>query len=189
MPRLSAKQVTTVEEAEEVQTTFEAWPAGKYKAVFDRIDIRDSQAGNEYWSAVFRDFEDIDGEKQRGRQWLNIQLPQSKMPKDYLPKKMRDDGLTVKEVLADEELTEKRETSWKQYQGLVAARLKEFYGAFGYTPDSDTEEFEGEECGIELSVITQNFGRNQGKKVNQIERVFPVEDLGWDDSDGGGQDF
>lgn len=181
MPKLSAKQASAVEEADEVQLGFEAWPDGRYKATLDSVEERESQAGNMMWNAVFRDFINVDGEKMRGRQWLRLMLPQTKMPKDYLPVKMRDKGLTVAE-LSDKEKEERAE-AWKNYQNMVAARIKEFFAAFGYASGSDTEEVEGMECGVNIGHETQQMGRNAGKVVNVINGLFPVEDLGWDDDE------
>lgn len=182
MPKLSARQATQVDEAEEVQTGgFEAWPDGRYRAVLDSVEERDSAAGNKYWSAAFRDFENEDGEKQRGRQWYRLMLPITKMPKDYLPGKMRNDGLTVKDVLDDPDLKEEREKSWKQYQNLTAARIKEFFAAFGLTADSETEEAEGLSCGVQVGHETQQAGANKGAIRNTVVRVFPESELGWDE--------
>lgn len=181
MPKLSAKQAAAVESAEEVQLGFEAWPDGWYKATFDSVEERESQAGNTYWAAVYRDFINEDGEKMRGRQWQNINLPINKMPKDWLPVKMREKGLTVAE-LSDKEQEERAE-AWKNYQNMTAARIKEFFGAFGFASDSETEEVEGMECAVKIGHETQQFGRNAGNVVNKILSTKPVEDLGWDDTE------
>jgi hypothetical protein len=188
MPKLTAKQTKTIEEAKEVSTSFEAWPSGKYIGTLREVEERTGkESGNAYWSVEFEDFVDLDGEKYPGRQWYNVMLPISKMPKDYLPKKMRDKGLAVSDL--DDDQLEEREAAWENYQGMVAARIKEFFAAFGYTSDSDTDEMVGEQCIVIIGQQTQQVGQNKGKVVNVVNGVEPLASVGLDDDEGGGQDF
>jgi hypothetical protein len=189
MPKLTAKQTKVIDEAKEVSTTFEAWPSGKYVGVLREVEERTGkESGNPYWVAEFEDFVDLDGEKYPGRQWYNVMLPITKMPKDYLPKKMRDKGLAVSDL--DAEQLEEREAAWENYQGMVAARLKEFFGAFGYTTNSDTDEMLGDSCIVVIGQQTQQMGKNKGKIVNTVDGVEPLSSVGMDeDDDSGSQDF
>jgi len=173
MPKLTSKLVKAAAEAKEVNTSFEAWPAGKYIATLAKVDTRESKAGNEYWVAEFSNFEDLDGKKYPGRQWLNINLPIAEMPADWLPKKMRDAGETVESV--DQEA---RTESWENYQGMTVGRIKEFFEAFGFTIDSDTDELIGEQCIVKIGQETSNYGQRKGERVNTVAGLAPLESAG-----------
>jgi hypothetical protein len=177
VPKLTTKQNKAVDGAKEVSTSFEAWPKGKYIATLAAVEEREGkESGNKYWSAEFCDFTDLAGEKVSGRQWLNIMLPITKMPEDYLPKKMKDKGYTVEDLTEEQE--EARQEAWDNYQGLVAARIKEFFGAFGFTPDSDTDEVVGEQCVVLIGQETQQMGRNAGKIVNTVNGLAHLSTVG-----------
>jgi hypothetical protein len=98
------------------------------------------------------------------------------MPEDYLPKKMKDKGYTVEDLTEEQE--EARQEAWDNYQGLVAARIKEFFGAFGFTPDSDTDEVLGEQCVVIIGQETQQMGRNAGKIVNTVNGLAHLSTVG-----------
>lgn len=190
MAKLNARQLAQVEAADKSQSGgFEAWPDGWYRATLDRVEERESQAGNMMWNLTFRDVTNEDGEKMRGSLWHRLMLPITKMPKDYMPKKFLDEGLTVKDL--DEEQLEERQKSWDTYQNITAARIEEFFTAFGLTNDSDAEEAVDMECAVKVGHETANFGSRKGDVVNNVRQLKSLDELGWDESvpDGDGPGF
>ena len=59
-------------------------------------------------------------------------------------------------------------------------RLKQVFNAFGYTPDSDTDEMLGEWVGVYVTQEVQQQGKNAGRKVNDIQYVFEFDPADWD---------
>lgn len=62
----------------------------------------------------------------------------------------------------------------------AAGFLKGFFEAFGYTPDSDTDEMLGEWCVIYVSQEPQAQGKNAGTMRNQIDRFAEFDPAEWD---------
>lgn len=155
MPKLASALQSQVESAPSAGDGFAPLAPGKYVATLKNVDAKTSNAGNPMWVAEFEDLLDLDGNKQPGRQWYNLNLPTSETPPE---------GYT------------KGEEKWQQYQRLCAGRIKDFFQAFGYTPDSDTEEMIGERVMIRLSVRTIQSGARAGQETNSIEAVLPLDD-------------
>lgn len=168
MPKLSTKHQKKAEAAEEYsEREYEPLPPGKYTAVLEDVEVREGrESGNEYWSAEFRDIEDLDGEEQSGRLWYRLMLPIDKMPKDYRPKSRQKKGETEEEWIA---------RSWKAYQDITAGRIKSFFSAFGFSLDSDTEELQGERVGIVVGITTMQQGPRKGQQTNEITSVFALD--------------
>jgi len=173
MPKLASKIANATESAEVVHGggDFEPLPKGKYLAKLTEVSVRDEK--NKYdapqWSAEFQEIHTLDGEKQPGRQWLNLTLPTtSKMHPAYA----------------------NGQEKWEKYQAMLLGRLKAFFEAFGYTPDSDTDEMLGEWAVITLSISTIQSGPNQGKLRNEVTDIEEVpedfeapEDSEYDEND------
>jgi hypothetical protein len=176
MPKLAAKTRKKVAKAEAVAGgDFEPLAPGKYIATLAGVEAKTSNAGNPMWVAEFEEIHDLDGDRQPGRQWYNLNLPVDTMPDDYEPKRLRK-GQT-------------REDSWENYQRLCEGRLKGFFEAFGYEVDSDTDEFVGEQCVIIIGVRTITQGARAGEKTNQVNGVAPLDSVDYEGAeDGGGED-
>lgn len=167
MPKLAAKDRKKVAKAQAVGGDFEPLKPGKYIAELSAVEAKNSAAGNPMWVAEFTDIHNLDGEKQPGRQWYNLNLPTSDTPPD---------GYT------------KGEEKWQQYQGLCAGRIKAFFEAFGYSEDSDTDEMIGERVVLQIGVRTIQNGARAGEETNSVNGVQPLDSVDYegadDDEDG-----
>lgn len=86
-----------------------------------------------------------------------------------------------------------RKKPGKQWVNLVHLdnsmwKVKQFFDAFGYETNSDTDEMLGERCRLNLSVGEQLQGKNAGQLRNNIETMLPLleGDYGYGQSSGGG---
>lgn len=68
-------------------------------------------------------------------------------------------------------------SAWKQ---------KQFFNAFGYSLDSDTDEMIGEVCVLHIGQEIQKRGKRAGETVNKINRLAPYEPDAWDGIEVGG---
>jgi hypothetical protein len=165
MPKLSAKDRKKVDKATAVSGEFEPLKPGKYVATLSGVETKKSNAGNPMWVAEFEEIHSLDGEKQPGRQWYNLNLPTTDTPPDDY---------------------EKTAEKWEQYQRLCEGRLKAFFEAFGYEVDSDTDEFVGERCVLVVGVRTIQSGPRAGEATNSVNGVKPLDSVEFeDDGDGG----
>jgi len=164
MPKLAAKMRKKVEKATATTGEFEPLTPGKYIAELSEVEAKASSGGAPMWVAEFTNLHNLEGEKQPGRQWYNLMLPQESMPDDY----------------------EKGEEKWDQYQDLCEGRLKGFFEAFGFSVDSDTDEMIGERCVLIVGVRTIQRGERAGQKVNQVNGVKPLDSVDFEDADGDG---
>ncbi len=169
MPKLAAKVAKKVAKAEASSGEFQPLPPGKYLATLTEVEAKKSNAGAPMWVAEFEDITNSDDEVQPGRQWYNLMLPQDKMPEDYKPKRSKKSP----------------EEAWESYQELCHGRLKAFFEAFGYSTDSDTDEFIGEQCVLQIGIRTIQNGARAGEKTNSVNAVLSAED--WE-SEGGSSD-
>lgn len=169
MPKLAAKDRKKVAKAEAVGGGFEPLKPGKYVATLSAVEAKISGAGNPMWVAEFEEIHNLDGDKQPGRQWYNLNLPTT----DVMP-----DGY------------EKGQEKWEQYQSLCSGRLKAFFEAFGYSVDSDTDEMIGERCVLQIGVRTIQNGARAGESTNSVNGVAPFDSVDYEgeDSDGDGAD-
>lgn len=165
MPKLSAKDRKKVDKAQAVSGEFEPLKPGKYVATLASVEAKKSNAGNPMWTAEFEEIHSLDGEKQPGRQWYNLNLPTTDTPPDDY---------------------EKTEEKWVQYQRLSEGRLKAFFEAFGYEVDSDTDEFIGERCVIIVGVRTIQKGERAGESTNSVNGVKPLDSVEYEGEDGEG---
>ena len=167
MPKLAAKDRKKVKKAEAVSGGFEPLKPGKYVAQLSAVEAKNSAAGNPMWVAEFDEIHDLDGERQPGRQWYNLNLPTTDTPPD---------GYTGKGKKSPEE-------SWAQYQELCAGRLKAFFEAFGYTEDSDTDEMIGERAVIQIGIRTIQNGPRTGETTNSVNGVLPLDSVDYEGGD------
>ncbi|QXJ40733.1 hypothetical protein [Curtobacterium phage Parvaparticeps] len=152
MPRLQDNMANAVENTEATHGgDFEPLPAGKYLARLAKVEERNTRAGAPAWNAEFEEIHRLeDLEKQPGRQWLNLNLPQGKkMPQSYT----------------------KGQEKWDQYQNLSKGRLAAFFEAFGFTADSDTDEMIGEWAVIVLTITTIQQGPKAGQRTNSVQDI------------------
>lgn len=165
MPKLSAKDRKKVEKSKAVSGDFEPLKPGKYVAQLDEVVAKKSNAGNPMWVAEFSEIHSLDGEKQPGRQWYNLNLPTTDTPPDDY---------------------DKTAEKWEQYQRLCEGRLKAFFEAFGYEVDSDTDEFIGERCVLTIGVRTITKGERAGEPTNSVNGVKPLDSVEYAEGEGGG---
>lgn len=166
MPKLSAKDRKKVAKAEAVGGGFEPLKPGKYVATLSNVEAKTSSAGNPMWVAEFEEIHNLDGDKQPGRQWYNLNLPTSDTPPDGYAKGAE---------------------KWEQYQRLCEGRIKQFFEVFGFTEDSDTDEMIGERCVLVLGVRTIQNGARAGEVTNSVNGIAAFDSVnyeGEDDEDG-----
>ena len=157
MPKLDKTMVKAVESAEITGGDFALIEPGRYFATLAKVDVRDGNYGGAQWSAEFNEITDVNGKRLPGRQWLNLNLPVAgAMPASYT----------------------NGEDKWQKFQAVSAARLKQFFEAFGYTTDSDTDEMIGETAVIEIEIRTIQNGPRRGEQVNSVKNVLPASKLG-----------
>lgn len=176
MPKLAKKMAKQASEAKEVSEGFEPLPAGKYIATLAGVEERVAQSTKApMWGIEMEDLQDLDGEEQPGRQFTNLVLPgdDNKMPDDY------EGNSRSKKSLEDQ---------WANRNEFLAGKLKQFFEAFGYTTDSDTDELIGERCVIALSVETIGAGKRKGQLGNQITGFYPLDSVDFEDADGDADD-
>lgn len=175
MPKLAAKARKGVEKAQAVSGGFELLKPGKYVAELSNVEAKKSAAGNPVWSAEFNEIHALDGERQPGRQWYNLNLPSDVMPEDYKPKSGNKSP----------------EEAWESYQSLCNGRLKAFFEAFGFSIDSDTDEMIGERAVLQIGVRTIQNGPKKGEDTNTVNGVFPLDSVEYAESgsDGDSDEF
>lgn len=172
MPKLAAKVRKKVEKAKAVSSDFEPLSPGKYVGTLSAVEAKDSSAGNAMWAIEFEDIHDLDGERQPGRQWMNLMLPQDVMPEDYKPKSGKKSP----------------KDAWEAYQAMTEGRIKQFFEAFGFTVDSDTDEMIGEKCVLQIGIRTIQNGPKAGQKSNQVNGVAPLDSIDFEAGEGEGED-
>lgn len=165
MPKLAPAAAKAVEAAEAVHGggDFEPLPEGKYLGRLSDVKVRDqlNKYGAPQWSAEFQDLHDLVSlETAPGRQWLELTVPTgSKVPGNYTngPEK------------------------WAKYQAMVQGRLNAFFEAFGYTPDSDTDEMLNEWAILTVKITTIQQGPKEGQLTNRVVDIEAVpEDFDWE---------
>lgn len=153
MPKLPTTEVNTVNNTEAAfGGNFEPLKPGFYLAQLRGVEVRDSKRGGSYWSVEFHNIYSLDGEKQPGRQWMNLNLPSVKPL----------DGQT--------------ESKHETYNRMSRQALAGFFEAFGYTADSDTDEMLGEWAVLQIGVRTIQSGPRAGEKANQVTALKAVPD-------------
>lgn len=155
MAKLNAAEAQKVQNTEPVRGgAFELLPAGSYLARLRSVEARQSTNGHPQWSVRWEEIHDFDHERYPGMQFMDLNLPQAKMPSNY----------------------EKGPDKWEKYQGMCRGRLSAFFDALGYTADSDTDEMIGEWAVIVVSQTTIQRGPKQGEKRNEVRDVQPIPD-------------
>jgi hypothetical protein len=128
---------------------------GRYFATLTNVDVREGKYGPQ-WSAEFSDIHDAKGMRQPGRQWYNLNVPvDGHMHPAY----------------------QNGEDKWAKFQDVNRSKMKQFFEAFGYTTDSDTDEMVGEKISIDIEIRTIQSGPRTGERVNSVKNVHPVTNL------------
>lgn len=155
MPKLNTKLANKVQNAEPVHDAgFELLPAGPYLARLRSVEARQSTNGHPQWSVRWEEIHNFDHERFPGMQFMDLNLPQDKMPASY----------------------DKGQDKWDKYQRMCEGRLAAFFEALGYTADSDTDEMLGEWAVIVVSQSTIQRGPKQGEKRNEVRDVQAIPD-------------
>lgn len=167
MPKLPKAAAKRASEAEEVQDGFEPLPAGKYICTLAGVEDRKSAAGNDMWGIELEDLFDLEGNEQPGRQFTNIVMAgPAKVPDSYEGKPNSKKSI---------------EEQWKSRNDFLDSKIKQFFTAFGFTTDSDTDEMIGERCVISLSVETIGAGKRQGQLGNQVTGFYTLDSVDAED--------
>lgn len=168
MPKLPKKEAKRTSEAEEVRDGFEPLPAGKYIATLSAVEDKIAQSsGAPMWGIEMEDLYDLEGNEQPGRQFSNLTLPgDDEMPDDYTGNPRSKKSL---------------EDQWTSRNDFLRSKIKQFFTAFGFTTDSDTDEMIGERCVIQLTIETIGAGKRAGQLGNQIAGFFPLDSVDAED--------
>jgi hypothetical protein len=165
VPKLNKAMAKQVDKAKEVGGGFEPFPAGKYIAELEEVEAKISSAGNPMWAIKFQNVVNLEGEEMPGRLFYNLNLPTTdEMPEDYA----------------------KGPEKWKQYQDLCRGRLKNFFSAFGYSMDSDTDEMIGDKAILIVGIGTINKGPRTGQSTNQVNGLESLDSVEGADAIGSG---
>lgn len=170
MPKLAVKDRKKAQKAEAVSGDFEPMPPGKYIGQLSQVEAKNSAAGNPMWVAEFEEIHDLEGDKQPGRLWYNLNLPQDEMPDGYQGKGKKS-----------------AEDTWESYQAMCAGRIKAFFEAFGYELNSDTDEFIGERVVLQVGVRTIQNGPKAGQSTNSVNGVAPLDSVEFEEGEDGGK--
>lgn len=167
MPKLPKAAAKRASEAEDVQDGFAPLPAGKYICTLAGVEDRKSEAGNDMWGIELEDLFDLEGNEQPGRQFTNVVMAGgSKVPDDYKGKPNSKKSL---------------EEQWKSRNAFLDGKIKQFFKAFGFTTDSDTDEMIGERCVISLSIETIGKGKRAGQLGNQVTGFYTLDSVDAED--------
>lgn len=157
MPKLDptvTKQVATAE-TNAGSGEYALIEPGRYFATLNNVEVREGKYGPQ-WSAEFGEIISAQGETQPGRQWLNLNVPvEGHMSPAY----------------------QNGEDKWMKFQSVNRSRMRQFFEAFGYTVDSDTDEMIGEQAVIEIEIRTIQSGPRTGERVNSVKQVMPKATL------------
>ena len=149
MPKLPASIRKEVNDATTMEYTL--IEPGRYFATLSNVEVKDGKYGPQ-WSAEFDTITDAKGTKSPGRQWYNLNLPvDGHMPAAYL----------------------NGEDKWEKFQDVNRSKMKQFFQAFGYTSDSDTDEMIGETIAMDIEVRTIQSGNRTGERVNSVKNIHP----------------
>lgn len=152
MPKLDPKITGQVATAENTGGgDYALIEPGRYFATLNNVEVREGKYGPQ-WSAEFGEITTAAGERQPGRQWLNLNVPvDGHMHPNY----------------------QNGEDKWMKFQAVNRSRMREFFESFGYTVDSDTDEMIGEQAVIEIEIRTIQSGPRTGERVNSVKSVHP----------------
>jgi hypothetical protein len=154
LPPTISKQVDTAETSN--TDGYALIEPGRYFATLMDVEVKDGKYGPQ-WSAVFSEITQADGGTISGRQWYNLNIPvDGHMPSNYL----------------------NGEDKWTKFQEVNRSRMKQFFEAFGFTTDSDTDEMIGEIVAIDIEIRTIQNGPRTGERVNSVKAVRPATELG-----------
>ena len=156
MPKLDAAMSKEVANAENTGGgEFTLIEPGRYFATLTNVEVREGRYGPQ-WSAEFSDIQDSKANRQPGRQWYNLNLPvDGPMSPAY----------------------QNGEDKWAKFQEVNRSKLKQFFEAFGYTTDSDTDEMVGEQAAIDIEIRTIQSGPRTGERVNSVKNVSLANNL------------
>ncbi len=156
MPKLDAKTSQGVASAESTGGgEYALIEPGRYFATLSNVEVREGRYGVQ-WSAEFNDIHNAKGIRQSGRQWYNLNVP--------------NDGQMHPAY-------QNGEDKWMKFQEVNRSRMKQFFEAFGYTADSDTDEMVGEQVAIDIEIRTIQNGPRTGERVNSVKAVLPATSL------------
>lgn len=80
--------------------------------------------------------------------------------------------------VADGEHENRRLFSNLSLSPKAAFKLKEFFGAFGVSPDTDTDELIGHSVTAHVKVSTINSGDRMGELTNEMGKLSPAQSEG-----------
>ncbi|WAB10093.1 hypothetical protein SEA_JUMBOSET_45 [Arthrobacter phage Jumboset] len=155
MPKLNKKLAAAVETAEVVSGDFPLLDNGYYYAQLGDVEVQDGNYAP-VWNATLENLhKQSTNEKASGKQWLRLNVvSDEKAPASYT----------------------NGDKKWASFHSMSQGQLRGFFEAFGYTPDSDTDEMRGEWALIKVGTRIISSGDRKGEKVNEVKSIGPVPD-------------
>lgn len=155
MPKLSKKLAKAAASADIATGDFPLIDPGWYFAQLESVEVRDGNYAPQ-WNATFVNMHsEVTGARISGKQWYRMNIvPEGDAPPAY------PNG----------------DKKWANWQKMSLGMLRNFFEAFGYTTDSDTDELQGEWTRIKITIRTINAGARKGEKINDVKTVGPVPD-------------
>ncbi|ALY10768.1 hypothetical protein SEA_SUPPI_44 [Arthrobacter phage Suppi] len=155
MPKLPKNVAKSVEAAEAVSGDFALLDPGFYYAQLAEVEVQEGNYAPQ-WNATLENLHKKETlEKASGKQWhrMNV-VTEEKAPANYT----------------------NGDKKWAAFHSMSQGQLKAFFEAFGYTPDSDTDEMIGEWVVIKVGIETIQGGARKGEKTNRVKALSPVPD-------------
>ncbi|ALY09449.1 hypothetical protein FDH59_gp46 [Arthrobacter phage Joann] len=155
MPKLPKKAAAAVETAEAVSGDFPLLDPGYYYCQLHSVEVQDGNYAPQ-WNATFENLhKKATLEKVSGKQFhrMNV-VTEEKAPANYT----------------------NGDKKWAGFLSMSQGQLKSFFEAFGYTPDSDTDEMIGEWVTIKVGIETIQGGARKGEKTNRVKALEAVPD-------------
>lgn len=157
MPKLSKKIQKAVAQADPTAAggDFPLLDPGYYYVRLGGVEVQDGNFAPRWSATMDKIVESESMEVKPGRQWFNMNVPdEGPAPANYT----------------------NGDKKWANFQSMSRNQLAQFFEAFGYSVDSDTDEMTGEWAKAKIVIETINSGARQGEKTNRIKSLAPVED-------------
>ena len=175
MPKLPKKMAKAVANTEpSTGGDFPLMDPGWYYVQLQEVEALDGNYAPR-WNVVLHNIHKQEedksvGEKQSGKQWLNINIP--------------DDGPAPANYTNGDK-------KWAAFQSMSKGQLAMFFEGFGYSADSDTDEMLGEWALAKIGIRTIQRGDRKGEKTNEVKQLVPVPDdfEAPDDDEGSDETF
>lgn len=157
MPKLPKKIQKAVAQADPTAAggDFPLLDPGYYFVRLGAVEVMDGNYAPRWSATMDKIVESESLEVKPGRQWFNMNVPdEGPAPANYT----------------------NGDKKWAAFQSMSRNQLAQFFEAFGYSVDSDTDEMVGEWAKAKITIRTISSGPRQGEKTNEIRSLSPVDD-------------